>query len=263
MAKAFQALEGQLGIRVTNTTGYNPKGNRQVERMHRDLNKILQALTIDCGDPFAWEEQLLAALFALRTAVCRSTGLTLYKVLFGRECSVPIDSIFQTPPSNEPPTNHTGQLRAIKTRIARAHQYAREHLAEAVKRQRRQYHHERKEFHAGARVWLFTPRTREGVSKKLTSFWTGPWVMCAKPTSSKTMIRITPDPKWVGGRDRHSKVVSIDRLKLYKGPMTIPPETDDDTTMSDDEAAEVIGTAMPLQPGITARQPLPRGTPTK
>ncbi len=165
MAKAFQALEGQLGIRVTNTTGYNPKSNGQVERMHRDLNKILQALTINGGDPFAWEEQLPAALFALRTAVCRSTGLTPYKVLFGRECSVPIDSIFETPPSNEPYANNTEQLRPIKTRIAKTHQYAREHLAEAVKRQRRQYHHERKEFHTGARVWLFTPRTK-GVSAR-------------------------------------------------------------------------------------------------
>ncbi len=212
MAKAFQALEGQLGIRVTNTTGYNPKSNGQVERMHRDLNKILQALTIDGGDPFVWEEHLPAALFALRTAVCRSTGLTPYKVLFGRECSVPIDGIFQAPPSNESVANNTTQLRAIKTRIAKAHQYAREHLAEAVKRQRRQYHHERKEFHAGAQVWLFTPRTKEGISKKLTSFWTGPWVVCAKPTSSETMVRITPDPKWGEGRDKLSKVVSIDRL---------------------------------------------------
>ncbi len=120
MARAFQALEGQLGIRVTNTTGYNPKSNGQVERMHRDLNSILQALTIDCGDPFAWEEQLPAALFALRTAVCRSTGLTPYKVLFGGECSVPIDSIFQTPPSDESTTSHTEQLRAIKTTNQRA-----------------------------------------------------------------------------------------------------------------------------------------------
>ncbi len=255
MAKAFQALESQLGIRVTNTTGYNPKSNGQVERMHRDLNKILQALTIDNGDPFAWEEQLPAALFALRTAVCRSTGLTPYKVLFGRECSVPIDSIFQAPSSNEPFASNTVQLRAIKTRIAKAHQYAREHLAEAVKRQRRQYHHERKEFHAGSRVWLFTPRTKEGISKKLTSFWTGPWVVCAKPTSSETMVRITPDPKWGEGKDKTSKVVSIDRLKLYKGPLTLPPEADDDTTMSDDEAAEVVD--------APDNQPLPRGAPVK
>ncbi len=71
------------------------------------------------------------------------------------------------------------------------------------------------------------------------------------------MIRITPDPKWEEGHDKLSKVVSIDRLKLYKGPLITPPEVDDDTTMSDDEAAEVVDAP------LTARQPLPRGMPVK
>ncbi len=92
MARAFQALETQMGIRITNTTGYNPKSNGQVERMHRDLNGILQALAIDGGNLFEWENHLLAALFALRTATCQSTGLTPYKILFGRECSIPLDT---------------------------------------------------------------------------------------------------------------------------------------------------------------------------
>ncbi len=52
MAKLFKQLQPQLGIKVTNTTGYNPKGNDQVERMHRDLGSILRALTTECGDPF-------------------------------------------------------------------------------------------------------------------------------------------------------------------------------------------------------------------
>ncbi len=34
MALAFQALETLMGIRVTNTTGYNPNSTGQIERMH-------------------------------------------------------------------------------------------------------------------------------------------------------------------------------------------------------------------------------------
>ena len=45
MAKLFKQLQPQLGIKITDTTGYNPKGNGQVERMHRDLGSILRALT--------------------------------------------------------------------------------------------------------------------------------------------------------------------------------------------------------------------------
>ncbi len=83
MAKLFKQLQPQLCIKVTNTTGYNPKGNGQVERMHRDLNSILRALATECSDPFAWEDLLSQALFVLRTAVCKSTGLAPYQILFG------------------------------------------------------------------------------------------------------------------------------------------------------------------------------------
>ncbi len=98
MARLFKQLQPQLGINVMDTTGYNTKGNSQVERMHQDLNGILRALTTECNDPFAWEDLLPQALFVLKTAVCRSTGLAPYQILFGRECSTPIDAIFRFVP---------------------------------------------------------------------------------------------------------------------------------------------------------------------
>ncbi len=70
----FLDLGKTLGIQITNTTGYNPKGNGQVERMHRDLGAIMREVLRH--DPKAsWEDVLPQALFVLRTAVCRSTGL--------------------------------------------------------------------------------------------------------------------------------------------------------------------------------------------
>ncbi len=79
------------------------------------------------------------------------------------------------------------------------------------------------------------------------------------------MVRITPDPKWGEGKSKLSKVVSIDRLKLYKGPLTLPPEADDDITMSDDEAAEVIDAAVSqqLQRGSPTKRPTPPSAPQR
>jgi len=77
MSKLFKEVGEALGIQITNTTGYNPKGNGQVERMHRDLNKMLRALTANNFD--SWEDVLPQALFALRTAICKSTGLTPHR----------------------------------------------------------------------------------------------------------------------------------------------------------------------------------------
>ena len=39
----FTEIGEALGMNITDTSGYNPKGNGQVERMHRDLNGMLVA----------------------------------------------------------------------------------------------------------------------------------------------------------------------------------------------------------------------------
>ncbi len=84
-------------------TGHNPKSNSQVECMHQDLNTILRALVAEHGDPYYWEDILPndRALFALRTAVCHSTGLAPNQILFGRDCSSLIDNIFGRPNNAE------------------------------------------------------------------------------------------------------------------------------------------------------------------
>ena len=76
-------------MNITDTSGYNPKGNGQVERMHRDLNSMLLAMVYD--DLQSWEDTLPAVLFALRTTPCSLTGLTPYQILFGRDVSQPLD----------------------------------------------------------------------------------------------------------------------------------------------------------------------------
>ncbi len=116
--------------------------------------------------------------------------------------------------------------------------YARTHLAIAVKRQRWQYHRDKNYFQPGTKVWLFTLLVKSGVSKKLTSYWTGPWRVCTEPAKYKTMVRITPDPSWKGGSKRGMHVVSIDRLWLYHGKEVRATSPDLDMEMSGDEFAE-------------------------
>ncbi len=136
---------------------------------------------------------------------------------------MPLNSIFQAPPDIKHSTLHkwAPQLQETKERFHQVHQYARDHLSEAVKRQRQQYHHERKDFYAGSKVWLFMPKSQLGASKKLSSYWTGPWIVCAKPTSSETLIQISPDPQWAQGHHLDTKAVSIDHLKRYRSKLTI------------------------------------------
>ena len=107
----FTEVGKALGMHITGTSGYNPKGNGQVERMHRELNNILLAMVHD--DPQSWEDALPAALFALQTTPCSSTGLTPYQILFGRDVSQLLDTILGCP-EDYLSTNRHGATDAVK-----------------------------------------------------------------------------------------------------------------------------------------------------
>ena len=130
MSKLFREVGEALNIQVTTTTGYNPKGNGQVERMHRDLNTMLRTAVMD-DDHESWEDALAPALFALRTHTSSSTGLTPYQILFGRDVSQPLDTIFGDPEkrpethANEDPRAYAS---ALKHRLIRANAYVRRNL---------------------------------------------------------------------------------------------------------------------------------------
>ena len=242
VSKLMLEMGKQFGIKMTNTTGWNPKSNSQIERMHRDLWPMLKAMIDKTGDPSSWEDLLPQALFAMRTSTCASTGLAPYQILFGRDCSAPIDVYFGNPPGENEAEGRTCQayLRDLRERIRLAENYARANLRQAVIRQRRQYHHEKKTFKPGTKVWLFTPIAKPGVSRKLSVFWTGPWLVCNEPTQSETLLRIAPAPEWKDHKFQGTRVVSIDRLKLYKSSLIQEPDDSDDIERSHDEFAEQI-----------------------
>ena len=240
-ATLFKDVGELLGYQVTNTGGYNPKGNGQVERFHRDLGAILRALVRD--DPASWEAYLPQALFAIRTAVNRSTGLAPFQIMFGRDVSQPLDLIFGNPNNTTEviDTNNDGQiaayLRNLRERIDKTQAFARQNLAAAVRRQRRQYHQEKKSFLPGTKVWLFTPTAKPGASRKLSCYWTGPWTVCNTPIN-EVMVRIAPHPSWT--TIKATKCVSIDRLKVYRDGQPQEPEEGADLLMEGDEFAENV-----------------------
>jgi len=255
----FTAVARELGIQLTTTPAYNPKSN-PVERSHRDLGAALRALVKQNAG--SWEDVLPQALFAMRTAVCRSTGLAPYQLLFGRDASQPLDLIFGKPATiAKGPSSAHEYVRQLRQRIDAAQAYAREHVGAAVRRQRRAYHTERKSFAIGTMVWLYTPKTPTGASRKLTCYWTGPWTVTK--IINRVMVQLIPDPLWTTRQDPCT--VSIDRIKLYQPPTTGPgrdtsrqPEEDDDVDQETDEFMEAIPDPADDDPEDVAAGPLPR-----
>ena len=154
-ARRLRELADILGIEVTHTPAYNPKSN-PVERSHRDLGP---ALKVFCQDSPAshWEESLNRVLFALRTTVNRTTGLSPFQMLFGRDASQPIDLIFGNPEDQPEALSKYEYNARIRETIDRANAWARINIGTAVRRQARQYHKDQKLFVLNARVWVYTP----------------------------------------------------------------------------------------------------------
>ena len=239
----YKELARELGIQITHTGGYHPQGNGQVERFHRDLKSILNAIQEDSHE--SWDLCLPQALFASRTSYNTAIKMTPYQALFGRDPSAPLSVIFGDP-NRGYDLDQLGRrelakyLRTMRKRIDAAHTYIRQSLKGVVKRQKRMYNAEKRMFMQGSKVWLFTPRSRPGQPRKFARYWTGPFIVCATPTSSEVMVRIVPCPSWAGEWAQKSIVVSMDRLKLCRTHDVNPPDPGDDLLMEGDEFAELI-----------------------
>ena len=256
IAKLTQQVAREFGIKWSLTPAYNPKSN-PVERLHRELGKMLRAITYD--DPPAWEDVLPQALFALRTAVHASLGSSPYRLLFGREATQPLDFLFGRPPKlPSVPTVAAQYAQDLRDRIDRAQRQAREQLSQATIRQRNAYQQEKKKFLVGNQVWLFTPAIKVGNSKKLSTYWSGPWTVVN--VLSDLLYEIKPDPDWISS-PKH-QTVSIDRLRAYESTASIPPPRLADLPMANDELAECIlppdsESEDELEPPVREHTPVP------
>ena len=232
VGRLLREVADELGITLTNTPAYNPKSNT-VERAHRDLGLMLRAILAE-GDQNQWELVLPQALFALRTSPSETTGLAPYQVLFGRHAATPLDHLFGLPPRVAPTaTNYPEYVQQLRQRIDAAHRYARQHIKGAVQRRRGNYHARKNLFQPGDWVWLFTPRTTLGESRKLTRYWTGPWEVVER--INDLVVKIQPTGSWAFNRG--PEVVSIDRLKPHSGKGKIEPQAQDELGMPGDEFA--------------------------
>ena len=232
----LSAVANELSIKHTQTPAYNPKSN-PVERAHRTLKSALTALTMD--HPHRWPDYVPQALFAMRTAVCRSTGFAPFELLFGRDPTTNLDLLFRPPGADTQPLS-TSYAQDLRSRILQAHEWARRNIGAAIKRQRNAYVADKTSLATGSAVWLFTPTLQLSNRRKFSSYWTGPWTVAAQ--LNDVMYRLEPDSSWLrkGQLD-----VSVDRLKPYTAnhaelDANVQPPADADLNMPGDEYAEFL-----------------------
>ena len=198
-----------LQITPSTCPPYNAKSSN-VERSHRELGQMLKAMCIQ-NNTTDWQSQLRPCTFALNTSRNRSTGMTPYFLMFGREARTKTDLIYGNLPQqvSRGPCEHANQMR---DRLQSAYQYVRFNLGQAIERTRKQYTQKDKDqFKPGDLVYLCTPRLQEGAGKKFSQYYSGPYRITEKLCD--VLFRIVDHGEW--NSKRIEIVASIDRLSHY------------------------------------------------
>jgi hypothetical protein len=262
-SEIFKEVCSRLGVKKTITPAYNPKSNR-VERAHKDLNAVLKAITDETEQD--WEQALSMALFAMRTARNRHTGVTPFFAMFGREAQTSVDLMYGEVGQKGPKQSLYGW--ELERRMLSAHRHMRENLQVAVERSRMNYNGKLKgqPLQVGEEVWLFTPVINPTKGRKHSTYWTGPYKITAK--LSNVMFRIKTEGTW--NKKTIEVVVSIDRLKRYSANanQTLRPQTNlglEDIVIADEfvEQGAIDPDGLPqfLPPRRTLKVTIPGETP--
>jgi hypothetical protein len=198
-----------LGIEKTRTCPYRPQANGFVERANRTILDMLAKMIRPDQDD--WDLMLPLAMMAYRSSVQETIQETPNMMMLGREVTLPIDLMMGTKPpeGDELKIDYAQKLRED---IQIAHDAARENQKSASRKMQKDYlvGTRGRSLTRGDFVWLFDSTKKKGLSPKLQSRWTGPWIVTKKLAEVVYRIQLKENGKF--------KVVHFDRLKCYTGP---------------------------------------------
>ena len=182
----IQTLQA-FGVTKSRTTAYHPQCDGMVERFNRTLLQLLRSY-VDRQDD--WEKYLPLVLYAYRTSVHSSTGVSPFLLMYGRnqpQISFSSPHAFDTQSYPE----------HLQAKLAELRDFVESNLAAAAESQKSNYdqHSRKASFLAGDTVWLFRPTVG-----KLEPRWEGGWIVKSVKSSVNMEIR----------KGNHSKVVAYD-----------------------------------------------------
>jgi transposase InsO family protein len=164
-----------LGVKKVRTSPYHPQTDGQVERFNRTLKGILTSYVNDDHDD--WDIHLQLALFAYRTSIHRSSGVSPFKAVYGREAVAPLTlRNEENMPTRGLSDNYCDELEQT---LRKVHKNVATNINLAQKRQKEDYDKATKvegtQFKPGDLVLLNSKAIAKGKSHKFHKEWTGPY----------------------------------------------------------------------------------------
>eukprot|EP00731_Ephydatia_muelleri_P004061 Em0002g237a len=202
-----------LQVRKTRTTPYHPQSDGMVERFNRTLLNLL-SLSVSENER-DWDVKLPVLLFAYRTSVHETTGVTPFSMMLGREARLPEDLIYGLPVGGAPvPQGGREYVEHLKKAMQNAYKSIRDEAWKEMQHQKNVYderQNERQCYQKGDFVWLHCPAVPRGHSPKFHRPWQGPYEVEEKLGDVVYRIR----------KNRQAKQLTVhfNRLKPYTQPV--------------------------------------------
>lgn len=219
-----------MGTKKEYTSSYHPQCDRLVQRFNGALAQSLSNYV--SSDQKDWDRYLNPVLFGYRVSPSEVTGESPFYMLYGREPRLPMDVSFL------PPREISASIAEHRARVVEnieiAHRIAKENIQRA--QQRMEDYHDLHavpvKYQVGEQVWVYTPRSRKGLSKILANNYHGPYRIVKFLSPVHCILHATDNR-------RISTTVHVSRLKPYISPDTRPirqpPELVDEPYLADED----------------------------
>ena len=172
--KIMQELCLLGGAHKTRTTPYHPESDGMVERFNRTLLMMLAMFAGKNRDD--WDDLLPAVMMAYRSSVHESTGFSPYRLMFGEECTLPMDIGLPRDQLDTSESITSPYALWVRDALEGAYDQVRQHSGQVVQRQKRLYDRRavKRDFAVGDWVMRYYSPAKKC---KLDSPWIGPYLI--------------------------------------------------------------------------------------
>ena len=225
-----QHLCSLLGTKRILTSAYRPSSNGLVESFNGVFKKKLLALAGE--HPETWPQYVDGVLYALRTTTIESLGVSPYELLFGREPKLLLEIGPETLKTH-PSKSVRRYMAELRTQLNYVSDEARKTEAKQKLKMKEEYDKRSKpyEYHEGDRVWIRSPQSTPGSTRKFRDQYIGPFILCTKTSDNTFKVRRE------GSHEISEVAIHADRYKpvisRYVKPGYLPGVVDEELTGPD------------------------------